>query len=139
MSSRLFLEVREKRGLAYFVGANRICSPRTGMFFLYAGTHKEQKQIVLEEMQKELERLRAGKISSEEILGAKTRICVARRTARQRAASRCGNAALNSLYGLPVNRDEETESRLGALTADDVARFATEMLAPDFALALNVC
>ena len=139
MSSRLFLEVREKRGLAYFVGANRICSPRTGMFFLYAGTHKAQKQIVLEEMQKELERLRAGKISSEEILGAKTRICVARRTARQRAASRCGNAALNSLYGLPVNRDEETESRLGALTADDVARFATEILAPDFALALSVC
>ena len=138
MSSRLFLEIREKRGLAYFVGASRIGSPRTGMFFLYAGTEKEKAQIVLDEMRRELDRLRAGKISAEELAGAKTRICVAQRTARQRAASRCGNAALNALYGLPVNRDAETEARLGALTADDVARFATEILAAEKSLALIV-
>ena len=139
MSGKLFLEVREKRGLAYFVGAHRIGSPRAGMFFLYAGTHKNQKQLVLEEMRKEMERLRSGKISAEELLGAKTRICVAQRTARQRAASRCGNAALNALYGLPVNRDQETEARLGALTPDDVARFVTKILTPDSALAFTVC
>lgn len=138
MSSRLFLEIREKRGLAYFVGASRIGSPRTGMFFLYAGTEKEKAQIVLDEMRRELDRLRAGKISAEELAGAKTRICVAQRTARQRVASRCGNAALNALYGLPVNRDAETEARLGALTADDVARFATEILAAEKSLALIV-
>ncbi|MBQ9759544.1 MAG: insulinase family protein, partial [Opitutales bacterium] len=138
MSSRLFLEIREKRGLAYFVGASRIGSPRTGMFFLYAGTEKGKAQIVLDEMRRELDRLRAGKISGEELAGAKTRICVAQRTARQRASSRCGNAALNALYGLPVNRDAETEARLGALTADDVARFATEILAAEKSLALTV-
>lgn len=138
MSSRLFLEIREKRGLAYFVGANRIGSPSTGMFFLYAGTEKGKAPIVLDEMRRELNRLRSGKISAEELAGAKTRICVSQRTTRQRAASRCGNAALNALYGLPVNRDAETEARLGALTADDVARFATEILAAEKSLTLIV-
>lgn len=138
MSSRLFLEIREKRGLAYFVGSSRIGSPRTGMFFLYAGTEKGKTQIVLEEMRKELERLRNGKISLDELSGAKTRISVARRTARQRASARCGSAALNALYGLPVNRDSEAEARLGALTTDDVARFATEILNSAHELALTI-
>ncbi len=89
-------------------------------------------------MRREMRRLREGKISADELLGAKTRICVARRTAHQRAAARCGNAALNALYGLPVNRDSELEAQLGALTADDVARYACEILSPDFELALTV-
>lgn len=138
MSGKLFMEIREKRGLAYFVGAARIGSPATGMFYLYAGTEKSKTAIVLEEMRKEIQRLRDGKISAAELDGAKTRICVARRTAKQRAASRCGNAVLNALYGLPVNRDEEMEARLSALTADDIARFATEILASEHALALSI-
>ncbi len=138
MSSRLFLEIREKRGLAYFVGASRVGSPETGMFVLGAGTKRGKEKHVLEEMRREMHRLRNGKISAEELLGAKTRICVARRTAHQRAAVRCGNAAMNALYGLPVNRDAELEAQLGALTADDVARYASEILSPKFELALTV-
>lgn len=138
MSSRLFCEVREKRGLAYFVGANRIGSPETGMFFLCAGTEKEKTAVVLEEMRKEIQRLRDGKITTEELEGAKTRIRVERRTARQRASVRSGSAALNALYGLPVNREAELEARIGALRTDDVARFATEVFDENAALALTV-
>ena len=138
MSSRLFLEVREKRGLAYFVGAERIVAPEAGMFFLSAGTARERAAATLEEMRKEMRRLRGGRISAEELLGAKTRLCVALRSGRQRASSRCGNAALNALCGLPADRDAEAESRIGALTADDVARFASETLAEEFSLALTV-
>lgn len=138
MSSRLFLEVREKRGLAYFVGAGRVLTPVTGMFYLYAGTEKAKTEVVLEEMRKELQRLREGKVTAEEIAGAKARICVGRRTARQRASVRCASAVLNALYGLPADRDEEMEARLGALTVDDIARFATEVLSPDAALALTI-
>lgn len=138
MSSRLFLEVREKRGLAYFVGAERIAAPEAGMFFLCAGTARERAAATLEEMRREMRRLRGGRISAEELLGAKTRLCVALRSGRQRASSRCGNAALNALCGLPADRDAEAESRIGALTADDVARFANETLAEEFSLALTV-
>lgn len=138
MASRLFLEVREKRGLAYFVGASRTGSPDFGMFSLYAGTEKSKTETVFVEMRKELARLREGKITDEELLGAQTRICVARRTARQRASVRASSAALNALYNLPINVDAETESRVRALTADDLARFATELLDEKHSLALSV-
>lgn len=138
LSSRLFLEVREKRGLAYFVGANRIGSPEAGMFYLCAGTEKRKARVVLDEMRREIRRLREGKISAEELAGAKARVRVARRTANQRAATRCGNAALDALYGLPANRDADFEARVNAITADDVARFASEFFAPESALALIV-
>lgn len=138
MASRLFLEIREKRGLAYYVGAERLGAPAAGMFCLCAGTEKAKAEIVLDEMRKELDRLRAGKIAAAELAGAKTRLCVARRVRRQRASARCADAALDAVFGLPVNRAEEEESRISALTADDVARYATEVLAPDRALALIV-
>ena len=124
--------------LGYSVGAERIAAPEAGMFFLCAGTARERAAAALEEMRREMRRLRGGRISAEELLGAKTRLCVALRSGRQRASSRCGNAALNALCGLPADRDAEAESRIGALTADDVARFANETLAEEFSLALTV-
>lgn len=138
ISSRLFLEVREKRGLAYFVGASRIVAPFAGMFYLRAGTEKGKTEIVREEMRKELDRLRAGEISKEELDGAKTRILVAKRSARQRASVRCSQALLNAIYGLPVNDDAEFEAKIRSATADDIARFANEFLAPKHEFSLLV-
>lgn len=138
MASRLFLEVREKRGLAYFVGANRTGAPHFGMFSLYAGTEKSATETVFGEMQKEMARLRRGEISDEELRGAKTRVSVARRTARQRASVRASSAALNAIYCLPVNADVETERRLNAVTRDDIVRLATEVLADAQSLKLTV-
>ncbi len=138
ISSNLFLEIREKRGLAYFVGANRICTPATGMFYLYAGTKKGTAKTVLFEMAKEIQRLRIGNISAEEFASAKTRLCVAQRVARQRATTRCGNATLNALCGLPVNLDAELESRVAVLKIEDVARFATEVLRAENSLSVIV-
>lgn len=138
MASRLFLEVREKRGLAYFVGANRTGAPHFGMFSLYAGTEKSAAETVFAEMHKEMARLRRGEISDGELLGAKMRVCVARRTARQKASARASSAALNAIYGLPVNADFEAERRLNAVTRDDIVRFATEVLADAHSLKLTV-
>lgn len=138
MASRLFLEVREKRGLAYFVGAARTGAPDFGMFSLYAGTEKSKTAAVFEEMRKELTRLREGKVTDEELHGAKTRICVARRTARQRASVRAASASLNAIYGLPINADSEVERRVWALTKEDIARFTSELLREELSLALTV-
>lgn len=138
MSSRLFLEVRERRGLAYFVGSSRLGALAAGMFYLCAGTEKTKAPLVLDEMRREMARLRAGDVSADELAAAKTRICVAQRTRRQRAATRCGNASLDVLYGLAANRDAEEEAKLAALEVADVARFASEILAPETELALVV-
>lgn len=138
MASRLFLEVREKRGLAYFVGASRNASLDFGMFSLFAGTEKSKTQAVFDEMRKETERLRRGDISDEELNGAKMRLCVARRSACQRASARVGSASREVLYGLDIISEEEFEQRVNAVSREDIARFAREVLVPEKSFALTV-
>ncbi|MDR2845209.1 MAG: insulinase family protein, partial [Puniceicoccales bacterium] len=128
MASQLFITVREERGMAYFVGANRVNTSRDGMFYLYAGTSPNQVEPVLAAMRAEVERIRAGALSSEEIASAKTRLSVARRMSAQTPGSRALNAALNALYKLDVNRDAWWESRLAALDAPALAAYANRYL-----------
>ena len=57
MSSRLFQEVREKRGLAYSVYSYRSALEDTGTFAVYAGTAPERAPEVLSIIDAELDRL----------------------------------------------------------------------------------
>lgn len=138
MSSRLFLEVREKRGLAYFVGASRGGSPEFGMFSLCAGTEKSKTEEVFAEMRKEMERLRRGDISEEELSGVKMRLCISRRSAYQRASTRAGSAAREALYGLPTLAEDEFERSINAVSREEIAQFAREVLVPEKSLSLTV-
>lgn len=138
MSSRLFLEVREKRGLAYFIGASRGGSPEFGMFTLCAGTEKSKTEAVFAEMRKEMERLRRGEISDDELRATKMRMCISRRSARQRASVRAGTVLRESLYQIPILSENEFERRINEVSRDDIARFAREILAPEKSLALIV-
>ncbi|MGO8949805.1 MAG: M16 family metallopeptidase [Ktedonobacterales bacterium] len=74
MTSRLFREVREKRGLVYSVAA--LFSPN-GIFgaeFLYAGTTPEKSPETVEVMLDELRRLQSEGVTEDELLRAKVQI-----------------------------------------------------------------
>src|SRR5262249_18457592 len=66
MSSRLFTEVREKRGLCYSVGASYGTFKDRASIFCYAGTTNERAQETLDVTLQELQRLQKG-IEEEEI------------------------------------------------------------------------
>lgn len=138
MSSRLFREVREERGLAYFVGAGRRESPEFGMFLLYAGTEKSKTEVVFEEMRKEIARLKSGDISEEALRGAKLRLSVSRRSARQRASFRAENAVREVLYGIESLRENELEKRINEVSREAIAGFAREVFVHERSLALTV-
>ena len=60
MSSRLFLEVRERRGLAYSVYAERVAYDDAGAVVIYAGCSPERAGEVLDVLRAELDRLDSG-------------------------------------------------------------------------------
>ncbi|MDR2863816.1 MAG: insulinase family protein [Puniceicoccales bacterium] len=134
MASQLFVSVREERGLAYFIGANRVNTLRDGLFYLYAGTVPGQVEVVLEAMRAELARMRSGEFTEEEISSGKIRLKVARRMSAQTPGSRALNAALNALYGMEVNRDAWWEHKLDALDAAALAVFTQRYLREDAGL-----
>ncbi len=67
LSSRLFEEIRERRGLAYSVYSGVSAYADSGAFQMYAGTQPEHASDVIELMKAELARLVADGISDEEL------------------------------------------------------------------------
>lgn len=67
LSSRLFEEIRERRGLAYSVYSGVSAYADSGAFQMYAGTQPEHRDHVVELMRAELDRLISDGISDEEL------------------------------------------------------------------------
>jgi predicted Zn-dependent peptidase len=71
MSSRLFLEIREKRGLAYSVGSYTTSMRDTGAIILYAGVPPQKAGDVVTAMLEQLDLLRTKQVPEPEIVKAK--------------------------------------------------------------------
>lgn len=74
MSSRLFIQVRERRGLAYHVGSHHSSYKDTGSFTVYAGLKLEKVHEGLEVILAELRILTSEKVTDEELKKAKEMI-----------------------------------------------------------------
>lgn len=129
MAARLFERVREEKGLAYFVSASRVVGVEDGLFYLYAGTQPGKEGEVLAEFDAELARLAAGEIEPAELARAITRLQASRRMRLQTNAARAAEAAVRTLLGLPLESVEQTDARLAAVAAPELARFARDWLA----------
>jgi zinc protease len=138
MASGLFRRVREEKGMAYFVGANRVETVDQGMFYLYAGTAPAMAEAVVVEMEAELARLRRGAFQGDEIDAAKRRMRVARRQSRQSAGARMQGALIREVAGLGANFDAEWERRMNLTDAKAVQAFARRYLDARFAQQLIV-
>jgi zinc protease len=130
MSSRLFERVREDKGLAYFVRSSRVIGLRTGLFFFMAGTNPRQYREVVSEFEAEIARISGAGPEAPELERCKARLVAARRIGMQSNASCASYASLNAVYGLPVNDWRNFDAHIGAVTADDVRRYAQKHFDP---------
>jgi len=67
MSSRLFREIREKLGLAYYIGSSSNAYENIGSFVVYAGVEKSSFLKALEKCLLEIKKLKEGKISKKDL------------------------------------------------------------------------
>lgn len=138
MSSQLFERVRDDLGLAYFVGSSRVIGLDSGMMFLYGGTHPSTAEEVLDEMELEVNRIASGNVEQEELDRIKIRLKAQRRMSMQTIGSRAMQAGLNATYDLPVNDWMYFDSKLDAVTVQDLASFAKSYFAESQRLELIV-
>lgn len=126
MSSRLFQEVREKRGLCYSIYAFHWGFSDTGIFGVHAATEEadipELIPVVLEEFKK------AGQsINQEELDRARAQINAGLMMSLESPASRAGQIARQILlYGRPISNSELMD-RLNALTVDRLSDLAMRL------------
>jgi zinc protease len=124
MSSHLFERVREEKSLAYFVRSSRIVGLHAGMFYFYAGTSPQRYGEVIEELELEIKRVQEGRVTAEELARCQVRLKAGKRMGMQTNSARAMQAALNSIYGLPVNDWRTYDARVDAVTLASIQAFA---------------
>src|SRR4029079_2752071 len=130
MSSRLFTEGREKRGLVYTVYAMLHSLRDRGAILAYAGTTTERAQATLEAMPPELKGLYEGS-TADEIDRLKGRIKRALIIQQESSPSRAGAIALDWYYLTRVRTMSELSGIIDGLTADTInAYLASHRPAP---------
>jgi predicted Zn-dependent peptidase len=137
MSSRLFQEIREKRGLAYSVGSYPHSYAEAGFYAIYAGTSPETLEEVLDICRAEARKVRAEGLNDEEFQRAKNQIKGGLLLSLESMTSRMTRMAKSQIYFDRVIPLEEVVANVEAVTADDIHRVAATALDEEnFALTL---
>lgn len=128
MSSRLFQEIREERGLAYSVYSYRQLYQGTGMLGVYAGTAPTRAREVLERIMAEVDRLVGAGIGERELAMAKTHLRGSMTLALEDSGARMSRLGRGRLEHGATTSLDLLEARLAAVTLDDVTRVIERVL-----------
>ena len=131
LGSRLFLRIRDKLGLAYYVGAQNFPGLIPGYFAFYVGTEPEKIAQVEDEMLKEAEALRTEGLTSEELKRSKAKVIGQKKISRQDLGGYAMTAALDELYGLGFAHSDAEDAEFEAVTLDQVKAAAQTYLKAD--------
>lgn len=135
MSSRLFQEIREKRGLAYSVYSFAASYTDAGLVGLYAGCSPQRAPQVADLMLSEFRRLAADGISDDELRRARGQLGGASALALEDSDTRMTRLGRSELTTGEFADLDETLRRLDAVTVDDVRDLAAELAARPLSVA----
>jgi len=127
MSSRLFTEVREKRGLCYAISASLSTLRDEGRVFAYAGTTPERAQETLDVTVAEILRLHEG-ITDDELQRCKARAKSSLIMQQESTTSRASSLARDMYHLGRVVSLDEINARINALTVPQVTDFSVEYM-----------
>ncbi|MEN6357211.1 MAG: pitrilysin family protein [Armatimonadota bacterium] len=127
MSSRLFQEIREKRGLAYAIGSYSASYQEAGMFAIYGGTSIQNIKYVLELTQIECDNIKKSSVTDAELERAKNQIRGALVLGQESMSNRMSRLAKSEMYFGRLVRLEEIIDSIMAVTKDDVASVASQL------------
>lgn len=130
MSSRLFVEVREKQGLVYWVSAWHEHPRKAGMIFVGASTTPQRCHQTYETILRELQRV-GQDVTDEEVERARTGIAVRTEIRNDVTRSQCSQLADDlAHFGRPVAWEDKLAA-LNAVSVRDVKEFCARMINVD--------
>jgi predicted Zn-dependent peptidase len=130
-SSRLFQEVREKRGLAYSVYTYSSQYADSGQVGLYVGTRPDRVQEAMDVIGAELHRLQEEGVSEAELELSRENVKGRTVLSMESTLTRMNRLGSSVLMGVPVLTVDEVLAELDAVTLDDVAELARELWQPE--------
>jgi predicted Zn-dependent peptidase len=126
-SSRLFQEVRERRGLAYSVYSFSSQYARAGQVGIYLGMRGDNLAAALEVVGAELRRLPRDPATAEELERSKENVKGRLVLSLESTTARMNRLGSSVLTGVPLLSVDELIARIDAVTLDDLEALATEL------------
>ncbi|MBL4693242.1 MAG: insulinase family protein [Magnetovibrio sp.] len=130
-TSRLYSEVREKRGLAYSVGTNLYPFEKTGMIIGRAGTENSRVQETLDIIRAEWKRLAEGDLNQQELDDAKTYITGSFPLRFTSTSAIAGVLVAMQENDLGIDYLDKRNGYISSVTLKDVRRVAAKYLKAD--------
>ncbi len=130
MSSRLFVQVRERRGLCYSIRASHESLADVGIFQISAGLDRKRIELAIRTIVGELRKVKRGDLSAEELQRAKDHIRGKLALAFEDSSYRAGWYGDQWIYGQRVQTPAERLRLLEAVSKQDVVHAAKEIFAP---------
>lgn len=130
MSSRLFQEIRERRGLVYTIASYASSYRDGGLFVIYAGMSPDAGSEVIRLMLEEVEKLKVDPLDESEVQRAKESLKGSLMLSLESTGSRMSIRARSEIYHGRQMTLDELISRIDAVTAQDLQRMANDLFHP---------
>lgn len=131
ISSRLFQEIREQRGLVYSVYSYHTSYRDAGLFCVYAGLSKENIDQVMELILKEIRDIQINGVNKQELQRAKDQLKGNLLLSLENVSTRMSRLGKSQLYLNKVIPPEEIVALVNKVTADEIQELSRQMLKPE--------
>ena len=115
-------------GLVYYVHAFQMTGPAPGFFSVISQTQPNTTGEVVERIQKNIAKAKAGEISEEEFRTAREQVVALHAQENTSIGAQAQQAALDELYGFGHDYDKTFDARIEAVKLEDVVRVARKYL-----------
>ncbi|MDP4172148.1 MAG: pitrilysin family protein [Bacillota bacterium] len=136
MSSRLFQEVREQRGLAYSVFSYHSSYQDSGIVTIYGGTGAKQLDLLFETIQETLQKLKSDGITEKELINSKEQLKGSLMLSLESTNSRMSRNGKNELLLKRHRSLDEIVEQIDQVTQNGVNNMANSIFTDHFAVSL---
>lgn len=136
LSSRLFLELREKKGLAYTVRTSYETHLKSAVFSIYMGTEPGNIQTSIDGFKEEIEKIKNIPVSEEELHNAKNNLIGKQQFLFETNSQQANIMAYYSIMGKSFNYRDEVIERVKNITSKDIQDCANKYFTDDYVLAV---
>ena len=136
LSSRLFLELREKKGLAYTVRTSYEAHLKSAVFSIYIGTEPSNIQTSIAGFKEEIEKIKTISVSEEELHNAKNNLIGKQQFLSETNTQQANIMAYYSIMGKGFDYRSTVIEQIKKVTSEDILNCANKFFTEDFVIAI---
>lgn len=136
LSSRLFLELREKKGLAYTVRSAYETHRKSAVFSIYIGTEPSNIETSIAGFKEEIEKIKTIPVSEEELKSAVNNLIGKQQFVTETNSQQANMMAYYSIMGKPFGYRAELQEKLHKVTPAQILECAQKYFTDDYVLTI---